>query len=201
MSLEANWPFDTVFPHSEDSSVTFTTPTTFDSETTYTDQDGAIVEFITVYERHHDDLVETVNELYDDRFVESATGRELEKLASEVGLDRQTGESDDRLRFRTQIAKAITRSSGNIYELATLFRILFGEDATNITLTPAENQPVVIMNVPDLIVDQIPVSVSVLEDLLSQALPSSDNLEIITGDTFAFDGQTTGGGFNEGTWA
>ena len=57
------------------------------------------------------------------------------------------------------------------------------------------------MNVPDVIVDQIPVSVSVLEDLLSQALPSSDNLEIITGDTFAFDGQTTGAGFNEGTWA
>ena len=201
MSLEANWPFGTVFPHSEDSSVTFTTPTTFDTETTYTDQDGAIVEFITVYERHHDDLVETVNELYDDRFVESATGRELEKLASEVGLDRQTGESDDRLRFRTQIAKAVTQSNDDIESFAELLNQLFGDDVTNISLSSTADAPIVNMSLPQFMVDDVPVTQSKLEDLLTQALPSGDSLTVITDDTFAFDGDTSGAGFNEGAWA
>jgi len=179
MTIQDNWPYDRVVPTEE----------------------GAVYDLLTVLETEYDRIDVELDELQEQRFIETATGVELDKLASEVGVIRETGESDERLRFRTQIAKAITRSSGNIYELVQLFKILFGDNTSNIVLTPVTDEPVIKMDVPDVILQKVPVDVSTLEDLLSQSLPSGDSLSITTNKTFAFDGTEDGAGFNEGGWA
>jgi len=179
MSIQDNWPYDRVVPT----------------------EDGAVYDLLTVLETEYDRIDVELDELQEQRFVETATGTELDKLASEVGVVRETGESDERLRFRTKVAKAITRSSGNIYELVGLLELLFGDLVETITLTPVSDAPVINMNTPDVILNEAPVDLNTLEDLLTQSLPSGDSLTIITDDTFAFGGDTSGAGFNEGTWA
>ena len=179
MTIRDNWPYYRVVPTEE----------------------GAVYDLLTVLETEYDRVDVQLDELQEQRFIETATGVELDKLASEVGVVRETGESDKRLRFRTKIAKAITRSSGNIYELAQLFNLLFEDDTTDVTLTPVPDAPVINAEVSDTIIQDTPVTQSELERLLTQALPSGDALQITTKDTFAFDGETTAGGFNEGEWA
>ena len=179
MTIQDNWPYDRVVPT----------------------EDGAVYDLLTVLETEYDRIDVELDELQEQRFIETATGTELDKLASEVGVVRETGESDERLRFRTKVAKAITRSSGNIYELVGLLELLFGDLVETITLTPVSDAPVINMNAPDVILNEAPVDLNTLEDLLTQALPSGDSLTIITDDTFAFGGDTSGAGFNEGTWA
>jgi len=179
MTIQDNWPYDRVVPTEE----------------------GAVYDLLTVLETEYDRIDVQLDELQEQRFIETATGVELDKLASEVGVVRETGESDKRLRFRTKIAKAITRSSGNIYELAQLFNLLFKDGATDITLTPVPDAPAINVEVSDIIVQDAPVTQSKLESLLTQALPSGDALQITTKATFAFAGDTDSGGFNEGEWA
>ena len=179
MTIRDNWPYDRVVPT----------------------EDEAIYDLLGVLETEYDRVDVELDELQEQRFIETATTNELEKLASEVGVVRQTGESDKRFRFRTIIAKAVTRSSGNIYELAQLLKILFGEDVENITLSVETDKPVVLLTLTDFMIQDVPVTQSVLEDLLSQVLPSSDNLNIVLSDSFAFEGDSPAGGFNEGEWA
>ena len=176
-SIEDNWPYEKVRP-----------------------RNGAAYDILQTIETEYDRIDVEADELLEQRFIESATGRELEKLAREVGVIRQTGESDERFRFRTLIAKAVTRSSRDITEFAQLLELLFGDLVSTVSLSGADDKPVVIMTVSDIIIDTIPVTKEVLEDLLSQVLPSSDSLEIVLDDTFAFAGETNAGGFNEGVW-
>lgn len=178
MSIQDNWPFNTVVP---------------------TD-DGATTDILQAIETELDRIDVETDELYEQRFLETATKRELQKLAGEVGVQRQTDESDERLRFRAQIAKAVTQSNGNIYEIAELFDILFGDDATRLTLSSTTQYPIVTVTVPSDMIESIPLTIGELEDSLTELVPAGDGIRIQTEDTFAFAGESSGAGFNEGTW-
>jgi hypothetical protein len=119
--------------------------------------------------------------------IDTATNENLDKLAGEVDLVRQTGESDERLRFRTQIQKAVTRSDGTLKGLETVLCIVFGEQTTaTMSLSTPSSEPIVQLTMPSAVIDDAPLTESELEDALDDAIPASDRLRILTDDTFIF---------------
>jgi len=175
MDIEENWPYDTVTPH--------------DSE--------AVYDILTAYEGQLDRIDVQADELHDQRFLQTATTRELEKLAAEVGVQRETGEGDDRLRFRALIGKAVTRSSGTIEDIGIVLHVLFSGDATNIEISVVEDQPVLRLTIPTNLIDDTPLTTTELETELSAILPVGDSLSILTDDTWLL-GESGSQGLGEG---
>jgi hypothetical protein len=173
-----NWPFDVVRPFER----------------------GAIYDLLWTYDGQLNRLDEEITEVNKQKFIDTATGRSLDYLAGEVGVIRETGEDDERLRFRTQIAKAIPQSTTDVLSFAELMRVLFGEDATNISLTTPSDEPVVILIIPDSTINEIPLTRQELEDELQQVVPSGDNIIVQRTDLFTFDGTPFGEGFDVGEW-
>lgn len=126
-----------------------------------------------------------IDELYEQRFVESATSRELEKLALPVDVTRKVNETDDQLRYRAQLGKAIAASDGTPKDFETILAIAFGEENLgSIDVENVSDQPMIRLRVPSPLIDEIPLSVGDLTEELKQSLPCGHSLEIITGDTF-----------------
>lgn len=173
-----NWPFEEVIPYER----------------------HAIYDHLYVWDGQLNRLDQTITDIKKQKFIDTATGKSLDLLAEEVGVIRETNESDERLRFRTQISKAIPQSTTDVRSFAELLRVLFGEDAENISLTIDNDEPVVILIIPEDVIDQVPLTLQELEDELQQVVPSGDNIVVQPTDLFSFEGTTFGEGFGEGTW-
>lgn len=119
-----------------------------------------------------------------ERFVHNATGASLDHLAGEVGITRQTDERDPRLRLRTRIAKAVTRSQGTLGDMERILQIIFGDAVNNMSITTVDDKPVVILQVPVTLIDEIPLTKAELETALQPIIPASDELRVKFADTF-----------------
>jgi hypothetical protein len=178
MDIEDNWPYDTITPREQ----------------------GAIYDLLVALETQLDRLDVQLDELQEQRFIETATTYELEKLAAEVGTQRETGESDERLRFRTAIAKAVTRSDGTIDDIAAVLYVIFGDDVQNINIEASSSEPVVQLYMPSTLVEDVPLTLSELEHELENITPVGDGLQIVTDDTFRF-GESDDQGLGRGELA
>jgi hypothetical protein len=175
MDIEDNWPYDTITPH----------------------EDEALYDLLVAMETQLDRVDVQADELQEQRFLETATSHELEKLAAEVSTPRQTNEDDERLRFRALIAKAVTRSDGTIDDLGAVLHVIFGDDATNISVDAADSEPVLRLTIPSSLVDNTPLTVSELESELTDIIAVGDRLEIFTDETFLL-GESGSQGIGEG---
>lgn len=173
--LIENWPFTRIVP----------------------DDDDAIYDFLAAYELQLDELQLTTDVLLAQRFLGTATGSELEKLSSEVGKIRATNETDERLRFRARISKAVTRSDGTIDSIGEILTVIFGDDAQRIDVSTPTSEPVVRLIIPTDVIDEIPLTVTALERELTDIIPVGDSLVVLTDDTFVF-GQSGSQGLSEG---
>jgi len=176
-SIRDNWPYQRVVP---------------------TD-DGAVIDILRAIETQLDRLDVEIDDVKQQRRIDTATDRELTKLAGEVGVVRKTDESDERLRFRTHIAKAVTQSNGNIYEVAQLLGVIFDESERIVFSTPPDT-PTVQLTIPSDMIDAVPLTSSELQRELTEIVPAGDGIIVQTTDTFAFAGTTSGEGFNQGKW-
>lgn len=171
-----NWPFDQIYPSSS----------------------GHIRSHILSTGLTLDLLDDRIQNVQDAQSITTATDEELEKLAGEVGVLRQTNESDERLRFRARIRKAITRSDGTLRGFTSLLTIIFGEESvSDMHIETPSDEPVVQLFIPSTVVDDVPLTVVELEDALDDAIPMSDRLQIITDDTFIF-GESGSQGLSQG---
>ncbi|WP_372611591.1 hypothetical protein [Halomonas sp.] len=143
--------------------------------------------------------------MYDDRFIGSATGKELEKLGAFVGIVRKTDEGDDKLRVRILGGFAAEASDTSYESFASAAMSILGADKGDITLTtpPDTIEPKTVeLGVDGAILDSHPLTKNELQILLNGAL-SVDARAVITSEgTFAFEGDEDAlEGFNEGTWS
>ncbi|SEH61049.1 hypothetical protein SAMN05192561_11266 [Halopenitus malekzadehii] len=78
------------------------------------------------------------------KFVSSAEGEQLDRLASIFELERQTGESNARFRIRLQTALRAQLSSATISDLRETVGVLLGGDASDVVVEePESDQPLV----------------------------------------------------------
>lgn len=170
-----NWPFDEIVPS----------------------YDEAVWDFIAAYATQLKSTTVKADKLYEQRFLDSATGRQLELLAAEVGVVRETNESDESLRLRAQLRKALSNSNGTVDDLARLLQIAFGDDTSKISVGMDADEPIVELTIPSALIDDLPITRSRLQAILQDSLPGSDGLTILTDDTFAF-GQSGSQGLGKG---
>lgn len=130
------------------------------------------------------DVRDDIQQLQDEQTIDTATGYQLELLGQEVGVTRQTNETDERLRFRIRIAKSVTQSNGDLYDVERILFNLFGDTVENIEISAPVNEPVIRLLIPADTIDEVPLTIAELEEKLSDILPASDSLEILRADTF-----------------
>jgi len=142
--------------------------------------------------------------LYDNRFVDTATGRELEKLGRYVGVTRKTDEKDDKLRIRINAAFASQASDTTRDSFATVALVVLDADAESVSFSsPPETEPKTVeLTVDGSIIDASPLTIDEIQVLLNGALSVDAQAVIISGGSFAFAGDDASlEGFNEGTWS
>jgi hypothetical protein len=145
-----------------------------------------------------------IESLYDNRFIESATGRELEKLAFEVGVRRKTGESDEKLRKRVCGAYCAQASNGTFDEVADIVMRLVDADPIQVIInTPPDVSPgTVQIGIDGASIDESPLTIDEIKEILEQSTTAGRPIDIYITGTFAFDGDNAAlEGFNEGTWS
>lgn len=136
--------------------------------------------------------------LYDSRFLESATGQELEKLAEEVSVNRVGGEADDKLRYKARLDKAVSASNGDGEEIETILGIAFdGRSLSGVVVTHVSGDPITRFEVPSEYMDDVPITTTELEDYLERAFPCGHGVEVVLDDTWRL-GQSGATGLGNG---
>lgn len=164
------------------------------------EEDEAIYELLASVQVAFDDVDVEVQALSEQRFLDTATGVELEKFGREVGVTRETNEPDDELRSRIRIARVAARSDGTIEDIGAIFDLLF-DSPERITIGTVTGEPALEVDIPSEMIDAIPLTRAQLEDELLSVVPAGDGIQITTFEDFAFDGTSDGQGFDQGTWA
>lgn len=172
-----------------------------------TDNIYKLLEVITSeYER----IDEEVDKLEANRFLQTATGSELEKIGDLVGVNRKKGEKDEKLRKRIQGAFA-AHSSDTTYSSFTNVALLILDarpEAVEFKDPPETPPKIVRVQVDDHVIIDNPLTINELTVLLSGSVSIDAIVEIERLGTFAFDdngASTTTGqetkGWDEGTWS
>jgi len=160
-NLLDNWPQATTFPEENDP-----VANVLEATATYMASTNAEIE-----------------ETYEQRFLQTASDEALERLANEVGIQRQTSELDEHLRMRTLIAKAGTQADGTFDSIERLLQTIFGEKVSQVSIRTKSGAPTVLIEVPQPLLDEIPLSQNDLATALQDVFPAGTPVTVTTGDT------------------
>jgi len=140
-----------------------------------------------------------IDGVYGERFINSATGRELELLGANVGVDPRTGESEAAFRARVRAGYLIAISDGTFNAIARAARALFDADADEITLDgpPATSGGVGRVIVSAVRLDEAPLTQTEAATTLTDAAPLGHRIEVLSDDAFLF-GESGQQGLGEG---
>lgn len=162
-------------------------------------RDDDLYAYLGVYANELQRLDAFLDELYEQRYVATATGRELEKLGAEVGVTRRSGEGDDSYALRVALGKAIAASDGTANDIATILGIVFTDDVLEASsVEHLEGDPITQFTIPSDAIDDIPLTRQQLEDELERAFPCGFAVEIITDDSWLL-GESGSQGLGEGS--
>jgi len=164
----------------------------------YIDTDSDHFDYLGVFatEMQHVDVF--IDELYEQRFIETATTDELRKLGAEVGVTKRVNETEKEFRFRVQLGKAIAASDGTANDIETIIDIAFSNvNKSNIDVEHAQGLPVIRFAIPQPYLDDIPLTQQELTDRLEDAFPCGFGVEVVTSDTWLL-GESGTQGLGEG---
>jgi len=145
-----------------------------------------------------------IDDLYENRFLETATGKELEKMGDMVGIIRKTDEEDPKLRTRIRGGFAAKASDTTYDSFTSTTLSVLEADAKEVTfITPPDSNPKTVeIQADGSVLDRTPLTEDELIILLNGALSVDAKAEIKNTGTFAFEGDDTSlEGFDEGTWS
>lgn len=157
-----------------------------------------LYDYLGIYATAVSEIDSHVNDVYDQRYLDTATGPELANLGAAVGVTREAGESDERFRFRITLAKTAAASDGTAEDIAAIFTQAFDEETlAATTFTRQATQPVVDVRIPAPGLASIPLSDTAFESLLEDAFPCGYGVRIIPSGTFLL-GESGDRGLGEG---
>ncbi len=151
----------------------------------------------------------SIDAVYDNRFVESARGKSLDKLGKPVGIQRRDIgnpersddlEGDQRLRKRVAAAKALVGLDTTNPSFSQLLKLLFPQAVTAIEINTVTDKPEVEVVIPTNTVDRNPLNKSEIQDILSDSVASSYNVQVSTSGTFNYTAQDADEDWNDGAY-
>lgn len=147
-----------------------------------------------------------IERLFEQRFVDTATGIELDRLGRLVGVERPFGENDDAFRIRVKAGYAKATSTCDFESFAKVALKIIDGQASQLTITNEfDTKPAtVIVEAPSSVLSDNPLSNSEIQSFLEDAVPMSHRVELRENGSFQFleaDGTAPSGtGFGQGTW-
>jgi hypothetical protein len=146
-----------------------------------------------------DRLDADMDDIYDNRFIESATNEQLELLAANVGVERKSGESETSFRSRTRAGYLIAISEGTYEDVAKATLALLNTGSSGITFEnpPNTNGGVGRIELQQTIIDDSALTQQEIADELTEAVPLGHRIEIISTDTWRL-GESGAQGLGQG---
>jgi len=148
-----------------------------------------------------------IDVLFDERFIDSATGRELELLGANVGVSRRTGEADAAFRARVRAGYQVATSDGSFDTVAQIILTLLDVNSANVSLSgpPSTKGGFGDVTLPSAAIDDSALDVAEIAATLTAAAPLGHSVRVVTDESFAFaqeDGSdpATGEGWGQGKW-
>lgn len=146
-----------------------------------------------------------IDQLRRDRYLETATGVELDRRANPLGVDRPAGEGDAKFRRRALAgrARALSRASFDDFARVCLAALNADPDEVSITKNYDLHPGAIIVSATSDVFVSSPFAKDEIIDLLEGALPMDRRVRLQEADAFQFsvDGQSqTGSGFSDGFW-
>ncbi len=135
-----------------------------------------------------DDLDTDIQDVYDTRFINTATDGHLEKIGEQVGVTRLNQQSDEALRIRVEsgYARAVSDSTFDTFSRVVLN--VFDAESQEITLEGDDGEPVVIVHVPLSRIEESPLTDSQIAEELTESVPASDGVRVKGTGTFRLGG-------------
>jgi len=161
------------------------------------DGGGEGEDFLRVLKRQHERLTNDIEQLYDQLLIETATGEFLERLGLKYNVERQTGESNEKLRKRMYARRDVANSRGTYKGIAQLAMTLFDADPHEVSvLRPSDTNEMgtAEIQVPQQRFDNAPFTKSEIGDLLSDAAIGGHRIRVAEANVFRFGDPDNGFG-------
>lgn len=145
-----------------------------------------------------------LDDLYDERFLDTATGHELEKIGQLIGIKRKEGESNEKLRTRIKagFSAAASDTTYESFASASLSILDTNPSAINIKTPPQSGSKVVEIEIDGKVINDNILNESEVSLLLNKSLSIDARVDVVITGTFGFDGSNPNlKGWNEGTWS
>lgn len=140
-------------------------------------------------------LTYNVDVLYDERYVDTATGTELDRLGANVGVRRPTGESDAKFRKRVKAGYVTANSRGTFSDVARAAVAILDCDTNQVSLERARHTSEAAtarLSVEGTVLDNSLFTNTEIKDVLSDALVGGHRLELQRNDVFTWGDSTNG---------
>lgn len=122
----------------------------------------------------------TIDEVFKQQHIESATDSSLDLLSKEVGAERKKRENDEHLRKRVLSRSATRTFSTTGSDVSDLVGLIFDERGEDITIGVLPDKPVLEVTAPQSVVDEHILTQSEIEELLNDGVASSYNAVVTT---------------------
>ena len=150
-----------------------------------------------------DNLEKDIDDVYDTRFIQTATDHHLEKIGEQVDVKRVNQQPDDELRIRINAGYARAVSDTSFETFSRVVLNIFDVDENDVHLRGADDEPVVIVNLPLQSINESPLTDSQIADELTESTPASDGVKVEGVGTFELSGPnhtpSDNSGLDEGT--
>jgi len=143
-----------------------------------------------------------VNNLYEERFIRTAHGTQLEYMGERVNLIRRTNEDDEHYRHRINVGHEAAAADGGWEDFAQLVLSVIDVEPSdiNIILDYETELGAVIIEVPTDLIEASQFTAEEAQTELEKAVPADRRVVFQPKNAFSFDGDEEGYGFGEGVW-
>lgn len=144
-----------------------------------------------------DDLDDEIATVFDGRFIETATGDELDFLASTVNIQRKTDETDERLRRRVRGVYEAAQSTGTYEDVAQVALFVLDADPEQVNLDPARetvDPATAVVEVEDAVINDSPFTEAEIERLLRRSAVGGHRLTLQRSNVFTWGDPDLGWG-------
>lgn len=159
--------------------------------------DPEVRRMLSLFTRQMDRLAVDINEIFAERFIDSATGAQLDFLGHNVGVKRPTGEGDDKFRKRVQAGYIVASSTGTFGDIAQAAAALLDTDPANISIKRAKDTAdpaTAVVLVTKEVLNNSPFTNSEIGDLLGRAAVGGHRVVILQSGAFTWDDSNLGWG-------
>lgn len=136
-------------------------------------------------------LSDEIDLLYDERFIGSATGRQLDHLGRPVGVQRETDETDSRFRKRVKIGYAKASSDTSYETFGSLTLNVLDANPSDVSVEPpTDSGGDVTVRLGQQIIEDSKFTASEIGDMLSDAVAAGHRVDIVEEGTFELSSDT-----------